>query len=252
MKRIAIFLAMIIIIFSLFPFSQARGLTVDIYGPATVGTNGTYEYTIVINGYFDGYGYHLFLTGSNMSGGTTEELTGLSYTTNTFKVNITFPSRPETVYIYVMGIGIVNGSPEKTTSINYIQVNVVKSVPITLTLKNTEPYEIKNISISFFLNGRFIGTSNVSSMGPNSTVNVTYNYIGTFENGVNVLSARLNTNLVKFSSGSNCTTLYFYYGTPPNYDWLWYLLAGITLFTLAIIYFYSSGKKRPGAPKWKK
>ncbi len=46
MRRIAIFLAMIIIIFSLFPFSQARGLTVDIYGPATVGT--TFSSQVVI------------------------------------------------------------------------------------------------------------------------------------------------------------------------------------------------------------
>jgi hypothetical protein len=252
MKKIGIFIAIILIFSLIIPVSQARGLNVEIYGPTTVGTNGTYEYKIVLNGYFDGYGYHLFLTGSNISGGTTNELTGLSYSTNVFYVNITFPSTPETVYIYVMGIGIVNGSSQKVTSINYIQVNVIKSIPIQVKIKNLQPFEVKNITVSFFLNGKLIGNSTIQSISPNSTANVTYNYIGSFENGVNTISVRLNTNLVKFSTGSNVTTIYFYYGKPPNYDWLWYLLAGIVIFTVAIIYLYSAGKKRPGSPKWKK
>lgn len=250
MRRIAILITFILFASVLIPVSQARGITVDIYGPTTVGTNGTYEYKIVVNGYFDGYGYHLFLTGSNLTGGTTQELAGFSYSTNTFTVNITFPSRPGVVYIFVMGIGVVNGTGEKTTTINYLQINVLKSIPITLTIKNTEPYEIKNVTVSFFLNGKLIGNA-TANLGPNSTSNITYNYVGTFQNGVNVITARLNTNLVKFSTGSNVTTLYFYYGTPPNYDWLWYLLAGIVLFTVAIIYFYTYGKKT-GVPKWKK
>ncbi len=252
MKILPFFIVFLLLIASFVSISSARGVTVEIYGPTTVGTNATYQYTIVVEGYFDGYGYHLFLTGENMSGGTTNELTGFSYTTNTFKVNVTFPSKTGVYYIYVMGIGEVNGSIEKSTAITYLKVNVVKSIPIELKVKNTAPYEIKNVTVTFFLNGKLVGNSTIGSISPNSTANVTYYYIGTLENGVNVINARLNSNVVKFSTGSNITTLYFYYGKPPDYTWLWYLLAGIVIFTVAIIYMYSAGKKRPGAPKWKK
>ena len=251
MKILPFFLIFLIIFSSFVTISDGRGISVDIYGPTIVGTNGTYQYKIVVNGYFDEYGYHLFLTGENMSGGTTNELVGNSYYSNVFIVNLTFPSQPQTVYIYVMGIGIVNGSSPVTTT-NYLQVNVVKSIPINLKIKNTAPYEIKNINVTFYLNGKIIGNSTISSIGPNSTTNVTYYYVGTFENGVNVIYARLNSNVVKFSNGSNVTSINFYYGTPPNYTWLWYLLIGIVLFSIAILFFYTSAKKRPNLPKWKK
>ncbi len=251
MKLKHIMIISIIILSLVLPVSQAKPISVNISGPMTVGVNDTYQYKIVVTGFFTEYGFHLFLTGSNLTGATKTELYGYSNTSNVFYVNITFPSIPQTVYIYVMGIGYLNGSSPQYT-ITYLQVKVVKSVPISVVIKNPSQYEINNITVTFLLNGNYIGSSKISSIAPNGTANATLYYAGNFTEGVNVITVRINSQLLKFSNGSNSTQIYFNYGPLPNYSWVWYAFAGVLIVVIFFIVLFRPGKKMPSMPKWKK
>ncbi len=241
-----------LIIFSLtIPLSQARPVSVNITGPTTVGINDTYEYKIVVSGFFEEYGFHLFLSGNNLTGATKNELYGYSFNTNIFYANVTFPSVPEVVYIYVLGIGINNGSNPVST-ISYIKVNVIKSTPISVEIKNPSQYKVSNVTVTFFLNGKYIGTSNISSINPNGTASATLYYVGSFVQGVNVISVRINSQVLKFSNGSNVTSIYFNYGPLPNYTWVWYTFAGIAIVIIFFVLMFRSSRKTTNIPKWKR
>lgn len=252
MKLRSVLIISIIVLAILLPVSDAKPISVNISGPSMVGTNDTYQYKIVVSGFFTGYGYRLFLTGANLTGPATKtELYGYSNTSNVFYVNITFPSTPQTVYIYVMGIGYVNGSAP-AYEITYLPVKVVKSIPISVTIKNPSQYQITNVTVSFILNGNYIGTSTVNSISPNGTATATIYYVGNFTQGVNVITVRINSQVLKFSNGSNITQIYFNYGPVPNYDWVWYTFAGVIITVIFLIIMFRSGKKMPSVPKWKK
>lgn len=252
MKIRTLLIISIITLMVFLPVSEAKPISVNISGPSIVGTNGTYEYKITVSGFFTAYGYHLFLAGTNLTGPATKtELYGYSNTSNVFYVNISFPSVPQTVYIYVMGIGYINGSKPVYT-ITYIPVKVVKPIPISVTIKNPSAYQITNVTVSFILNGNYIGSTTVDSIGPNGTATATFNYVGNLPQGVNVITVRINSQVLKFPNGSNVTNVYFNYGPLPNYDWVWYIFIGIFIVVLFLIVAFRSGKKMPNVPKWKK
>ncbi|MGC8663473.1 MAG: hypothetical protein ACP5SF_03095 [Thermoplasmata archaeon] len=251
MRSKSLIIISLIVLSLLIPISQGKAVSVNIFGPGTVGANETYEYKIVVNGFFSEYGYHLFLSGTNLTGATENELYGYSNSSNVFYVNITFPSETQTVYIFVMGIGINNGTSPVYSETN-IQVKVIKSIPIYVEIKNPSMYQVRNVTVTFFLNGKYIGTTVINSIPSNGTANATFNYVGNFTQGVNTISVRINSQVLKFSNGSNVTNIYFNYGPVPNYNWVWYTFAAVVIVIIFLILIMRSNKKRPALPKWKK
>jgi len=251
MKISRILTALILFSLLILPLSEARGISATIEGPTVVGTGETCHYKIYVNGYFDEYQIHVLLAGENLTGASPINETFNSSANNVFNVNITFPTVPGTVYIYVQSVGIVNGS-QPSINITYLQVKVIKSIPFIVKVKNPTPYTIKNVNVTFYLDGSFAGNVTVPSISPNSTVNVTYNYVGIISNGTHTLKAIINSNVLEFSTGSRSYTIQFYYGKPPDYTWVWYVIAFIVIISIFFYYTFSQSKKRPALPKWKR
>ncbi len=243
----------IIIIFSLIivPLSDARAISSTITGPTMVGTGQTYQYKIYVNGYFDEYQIHVLLAGQNLTGAIPINETFNSSSNNVFTVNITFPSTPQTVYIYLQAVGIVNGS-KPAIDITYLPVKVIKPIPFIVKVKNPTAYKIENVNVTFYLDRSMLGNVTVPSISPNSTINVTYNYVGIISNGSHTLTATINSNVLEFSSGSRTYSIEFYYGKPPDYTWVWYIIAFIVIIIIFFYFTFSQSKKRPSIPKWKR
>ena len=248
-KSIFIVFIMLLIIFQSY-ISMASPIYVNVTGPTYVGTNTTETYTIYVNGYFYKYGYHLFLTGENLSGLKQVEYTGMS-SKGVFKVNITFPATPQVVELAVMGIGYYENSSTPYTQIYYYKINVVKSIPFTVRIYNPSSLIIKNVTLSYYLNGNFIGNQTVSSINPGQYENITYYYVGTLNQGTNSLVVKINSSVLKFSNYSNVYTMNFYYGSPPNYSWAWYLFAVVVVIVVFLILMAEFSRRKP-RPKWKK
>ncbi|MGC8691623.1 MAG: hypothetical protein ACP5RZ_01200 [Thermoplasmata archaeon] len=246
-----IFLLFIIMLLFSSSFSLSSPVTVNVSGPSMVGANTTHEYSISVNGYFYKFGYHLLLTGENLSGLKQVEYTGISYNGH-FKINITFPSMPQTVILVIMGFGYYENSTIAYSQIVKYTINVVKSIPFIVKITNPSSMWIYKVNISYYLNGQFIGNQTVNSIGPNQQENITYYYVGTINSGTNYLTVKLNSSVLKFSNYSSVYTIGFYYGQPPDYSWVWYIFAVVVIVIIFFIYMAEFSRKRRPRPKWKK
>lgn len=235
------------------PLTNASAINVTISGPSLVGTNQTIEYKIVVNGFFKGYGYQLFLYGENLVGALpVQEVTGYSNSTNVFYYNVTFPSEPQTVYITVQGIGDTD-NVNLTNTAQY-PIKVVYPIMFTANVHNSAAITLYNIPVNFYVDNKYIGNQTISLISPNSTANTTFSWIvSSVGSGQHTIKFVVNSTYIYFNNGQNSYQYQIYIGTIPNYSWVWYTFVVVVVVLGVLLFLFSAGsKKRLPAPKWKK
>lgn len=247
---------------------------------ATVGTASAYSYvqpfnesvaaptfsfvgqnfTVYVN---DSYGFTNYTMTAYIAG---ENLTGLSPTSAIqnaqasnpdFKFDIKSPLSSQTLYITITSAAQY-GSEHVKSSQTY-QVTVVDPIVFHAVIVNTGITTVKNLTVNFYLDNspNPIGNVTVNSIAPNQAVNVNYTYpldpvkyLGT---GEHTLKVSASSSLININGSPGASATSFYYGTPPNYNWIFYVAAIVVIFMIFLA--LSSGRKPvPGmrTPKWRK
>ncbi len=179
------------------------------------------------------------------AGGNSHELSKSGF----FEFNITAPDAAnQSVYITIYATATY-GSVEVSKIIN-IAIPVYEPITLSAYISNIESTTYSNMSIQFILNGAIISTK-VVSLGPGASKEITViEPSSLLNNGINTLQVKiLNGSLFTGVKSSYVST--FYYGTPPNYDWIYYISGGVVIFMVFLVLASGKRKTATGQPKWR-
>jgi hypothetical protein len=179
------------------------------------------------------------------SGSSTHQLSKHGY----FEYNITAPNAAgQSIFVTIQTYANF-GSAVVSKELNFT-IPVYEPITLSAFISNNEATNYNNISVEFLLNGALVSTKVISlASGQSKEVSVV--------EPANLMNNGINTLQVKILNGSLFTgvkTTYqstFYYGTPPNYNWIYYIAAVVVVFMGFLVLVSGKRKITPGQPKWR-
>jgi len=125
------------------------------------------------------YSLEYYLTGSDLAGGSpTQTAPGRTTGNRTiFGVNITAPQRDQTIVLVVKitarsGTSTENGTAE-------LPIAVVTPVVLTAVLRNASPTAAVNVTVRFYVDGVFVGTTVVARIAGNGQATASFSWLPT-------------------------------------------------------------------------
>ena len=233
--------------------SEGYGI-MHVSGPSIVATNDTAHYTVTINGEFDVYKCTLLMGGENLSNAEPlGEVKKMNYN-GVFKFDIHTPIIPQRIYLNFKGIGIINSTNTTKIFEKKLIVEVKTPFMINVKVRDIENYDIRNVTVRFYIDGNYIGSTVINKILANSTKNVGYKWVPSISEGAHQLKVEIDSKGIVFENGKNYYVREIYYGNPPSYDWVLYSGIGaiVALSTLLVfIMMGKKGRKQQAKPKWK-
>ncbi len=255
MRVLPLILSMVIIL-SFLPatsLGEAKlNMSVDV--PTVVGNGEKFKCKITFPKGYDVYYYHLVLFGYNLTnGGPTNMINGSSNKTNVFFVNITAPEyAPQTIGIYVEGKAKI--ADKWAFSKRTVYIKVVKSLKFSVTLECMEGFEASNITVYFYIDGKYIGNTTVNGLqaGKNATATFVWVPKNIQEGWHKVVAKIVDEGVVFTQTGNKTYSMEFYYGKyePVNWGPILFAISSFVAFLFIFLTTREIGKRRK--PKWAK
>lgn len=205
---------------------------------------------------FSNYTITAYIGGENFSGASSlqSSLHKFSATNPDFEFNLTSPAIAQTIYIKVIAAASYKGA--NVTSSQTYTVAVSEPIVFHAQISNKGVSTVHNLTIDFYLdNSQFpTGQVTVASILPNQMLEINYTYpFETLTHGEHTIMVTASSSAVQVNGNSGQSTTHFYFGTPPNYSWIYYVAAAVIVF---MVLFALSAGRRPAAgmrpPKWRR
>lgn len=221
--------------------------SVTISGPSEVAEGSNFTYTVNVQHIFNSYQLVMIPSGYNLTGASPVSPQYVNGTFAPITFTMTAPTVQTTLILFfqvkaALGNQIFYYNETAT-------VSVVKYTILHAVISNPSKFNIKGLNVSFYVNGKYVGSSDVN-ISSNSTINATYKWLsGQLSSGVYTVSVVINNSLIKFTNGSSYT-LKVQSGNPN----MIYIYAGVIAFLLIILVVIVIGTyySRKRKPKWKK
>jgi hypothetical protein len=215
--------------------------------PAYVYTGENFSLYINCTYGWANYSVTVYTAGYNLTGiSPTTTNHSLSPNSPYFKVNVVSPDAAQTLIIHVVATATVGG--DYVVSNSTVLVNVLSPIVLHATLTNNGPVAIYNFTVMFYIDGTQVAEKTVPSLGPYGSENITMDLAyPSLSDGEHTISVKVSNSQVS-ATGNTA----FYYGTPPNYDWIYYLAAAGIAFAILIILGGGKRKTKFSIPKWRK
>ncbi len=197
---------------------------------------------------YHSYSVNAYFGGTNLTNFSPSAYHKTSTNNSNFVIGVRAPENCQNVYVNIRSTAL-NQTNSTVVSSNVINFNVSNPVKLNATIKNSISSPIYNITVGYSINGVSVGSTHIDIIGPNSTskVNITVP-AALIPKGKDTLSISTNNPDITVSGKSSTT---FYYGTPPNYNWIYYIAAVAVAF--AIFLLLASGRRNTvRVPKWKR
>jgi len=251
-KQISFFVVGLLLMMALSAYASATNVSIasgaiTISGPSQVAEGSNFTYTVNVEHIFTDYQIVMIPTGYNLTGASPVNPQYINGTFAPITFNMTAPTVPTTLLLFFQIKASLGGSIFYYNET--VPVNVVKYTLLHAVIKNPSNFSVNGLNVSFYVNGKYIGATNVN-IDANSTQNVTYKWLsGTLSPGIYTVTININNSIVRFVNGS-AYSLKIQSGN-PNMN---YIYAGIIAFLLIIIVviFIGSYYSRRNKPKWKK
>jgi hypothetical protein len=272
MSRALIILILGLLVFSIIPLSvshdsaqmdSVRGiesqvspsiLNLQISGPSyayfgqqvNIYLNSTYGFT--------NYSLTLYIAGYNLSGLAPQaEIHFYNASKGNFVQQITVPNYAQTLILY--GALQVSSSSGIMYANDSIAIQVQKPIILNAIISNPTQVPMYNVTVFFSIDGTLVDTDVVPYVAPYSkmivNVSIDPSYPLSLSQGKHSVTITINNAQARVN-GQTSYSSSFYYGTPPNYDWIYYVAAAVVIFMAFLV--FTSGRRRniPRKPKWKK
>lgn len=257
MKRLPFIAALIFISLVILPATaMAAAPSPNVFSatasyPTEVYTGETFQIYINATYGFRNYTVGLIFSAKNLSGispGASDKLTNVS--DPYFVVNVTAPSTPEslTIYVSVFATGYYGNESYYTT----LNIGIYQPMVLTATVSNPTPTYMYNVTVTFYLDSFQVASSVIKSIAPHSrtVVNETIVHPIFLRDGYNTLTIKVSNSAALINNAVQYTTR-FYYGKPPNYTWIYYVAAAVLIFMVILVLAAGRRSSKLG-PKWKK
>lgn len=206
---------------------------------------------------FKNYNLTVYFAGENMTGFQPTN-TFHKYQINNpyFVFNITAPTSPQTVY-FTINVSATNSTGRLYHVASY-EISILSPIVLYATVTNKNSVPIYNITLAFEIDGIQRATKEVPVINSHSTVTISVSIVPLppLKQGRHTITVSIvgNNPLILINGQqANSYTSNFYYGSPPNYSWIYYIAVAVVVFMLFMI--YASGRRPPAGsqvPKWRK
>lgn len=234
--------------------TSPSSLSPKVQVPSYVYTGEHFDMYVNNTAGFVNYTTTVYFTGDNLTGfAPTNTYHNFSSKNPDFKVPMTAPSATQTLTLMVHTTGMTSTGARKSFSSTYT-VKVINPIQLHASISNKNSVAMYNVSVDFYVDNSFVANKTVAKVGPGQNVLVNYTWLAPYlSNGKHTLTVKVNSPLISVDNQGTSVSSSFYYGHPPNYDWIYYIVAavGVVMFFLA----YGAGRRpRVGEtrPKWKK
>ena len=236
------------------PSASSSTFSATIHEPSDVYENQTFQLNVTESAGYHNYSVSAYLGAVNDTG-----LSPLSYynhhsTNGTFSISVTAPSESENIHGYINASAVNNSTGFRVSRVYSISsINVSAPITFNSTINNTDPVPIKNITVTYTIShgasSVVIGVSHINEIGANSTYkdNITVPAALVYK-GKDTLTVTTNNPVITIAGKSTVT---FYYGHKPNYDWIYYIAAVAVAFAVFLV-LASSKRNTVKVPKWKR
>ncbi len=159
---------------------------------------------------------------------------------------------PQSMYVYIQESADYNGVA--VSHQQEIKINVVTPIVFHAQLRDSLPVPIYNVTVIFYLDGQTVGTRFVSALTPNNTEVINLTLPSTLVSpGEHTLDITVSNTSVFVNNNQQSYATTFYVGTPPNYNWIYYVSIGAAIFMAFLFFVATRRKKGMGyVPKWKR
>lgn len=262
-SRSGILIAAIFVLFSLTlaipgSFAISHPTFAETVTPSSgfVGTNQTFYVNVTdVTGYTN-YSVDVYASGNNLTGmSPATSYQQLNGNNRTFSIEFTAPTTAQNVRLEVISYGEYEGTV--TSASQLVTIQIVNTINLSAKITNPSGVTIKNLTVNFELNGNIVGTRTVSNLSSGQTITVNYTYVPDptlFKSGEYTMQITTNNPIVQSSTVTG-KEYRFYYGTPPNYNWILYVAGVVVIFMIFLA--ITAGRRGGGgsglpAPKWRR
>lgn len=202
---------------------------------------------------FSNYTVAVYFAGDNLSGfSPTNTYNNYSASNPDFVIPITAPLAAQQLTMIVKTTA-QSGSKTYSTS-NQYTVQVISPIYLHAKVINKNHGPMYNVTVNFYVDNSFVGSKTIPTLGAQQSYLVNYTWLAPYiKSGEHSLTVQVNNTLVSINNGGSSVTSHFYYGSPPNYNWIYYVVAAVGIFML-IMAMGAGRRPRVGerTPKWKK
>ena len=241
MRRVARALPLVLLVAVALPaaLAQVSGpLVATVTGPEGIAPAQTAYYNVTVTGGPTNnvsYTVTYYVTGANTSGASPLKGTPGSVSGNEtmFQINVTSPNIEEVLTLEVTVEVSQNGAPVENTTASYA-ITVTQPIVLTATFHNSSSTAAVNVTVRWYVDGAFVGTSRLAQVAANADATATYNYLpGSLSAGEHTVTAMADLDhdgVINAARGEVVTsTLFYNQAQPLGTGWVVILGMGVFL-----------------------
>ncbi len=255
MRRLARALPLVVLAVLLLPLALADvtgPLVAEVQGPQGLAPAQRAFYNVTISGGPTGqvnYSVRYYVTGANVSGASptigspaTVTGTGLRY-----QINVTSPGVEEDLTLVVTVTASQIPNIQENTTVSY-PITVKTPIVLSATFHNSSTTAAVNVTVRWYVDGTFVGTSTIKQIAANGDATVTFDYVPIgLSAGEHTVTAEADLDhdgTINPSRGEVATSTIFYNQAAPLSSG-WVILIGIAVFIpvfLGVVAFRRRGQ----------
>lgn len=224
------------------PPATAQDLYAQVDGPLALAPGQIAGYNVSI---FNGpagpdlnYIVDFYLVGSDLAGGSPLESSPGRVTgnQNLVKVNITAPAKEQEITL-VVKVNARAGDVEENATAD-TPIEIIASVVLSATFRNDSPTAAVNVTVRFYVDGRFVGSQTIARIEPTGESTATFSWVpldlGTGVHEVRV-EADLDGNGIIDPARGELRTTELFLRESAGLNAGWNIVLGVALFVLAFL-----------------
>lgn len=227
--------------------------TAQIDHPAVAYTGQNITVYVNLSYGYENYNLTVYFAGENLTGfEPTDTFHQYAVNNSYFKFFLVMPNTPQTLSLLVVASATA-GTGNNVSYTGKSQITVSAPLVLHAILKNPSSVPIRNAKLSFLIDGSVVSTKIVPLIPAKGTVNVNVSLVLTtpLSKGEHTVTVTVDSSVLLVNSAGSSYSSTFYYGTPPNFTWIYYVAIGVVLFMAFMV--FASGRRRPTTgPKWKR
>lgn len=234
------------------PSSNNSVYTTQVNVPFNVYTGqGFFMYVNSTYG-FTNYTVTVYFSGDNLTGfAPSNTFHNFSASNPDFVLEVTAPNVKQQMTFMVKTTA--DSSSGAKSFVSTYKINVIPPIYLHAAVTNKNTVSLYNVTVNFYVDNTYVASRTITTIGAGQTQNLNYTWLAPYiSNGEHTLEVQVNNTMLSINGGGNSVTTHFYYGNPPNYNWIYYIVAVVAIFML-VLAMGSGRRPKVGErrPKWR-